>query len=474
MLNPSQRCPSQELLDSVTNSPAVKLTGGGALSTRRSQAAVLSSLHLANEEDKAVRRIKKVPRMKKISPRWIPTILAPMLVASSVFFASGQATAVTDLPDKTAAQMLAMINTDENIAFSGRVIKKADLGLPPMNLVPDISQSMVDSMAERLPEEMAEFIPQASVEGEIALALEFLAGTHRANVYVDGPTRARLQVLDLLSERNFIRNGKDLWFYDAAKSKVTHSEIDLDREARAKADAKAWILANPSEFPFDVTSPVAVAEYFLAEADASTNFSVDEDAKIAGRDAYQLVMTPKSQGSLVESVKFGIDAETGLPLAVTVKEVNQADSAFEIAFETISFEVPASSIFEFTPPQGSIIQEIDAEELEKKFAEKAGQKDVDLTTLLAGGSPEDEELAKEELDRLKSEGWSAVAAIPADRVSSDLLAELRSNRLYEELTKKVEGGRIFSTALFNILFTDDGAVYAGAVTAEKLIEASKK
>ena len=103
--------------------------------------------------------------MIKMSPRWIPAFVAPILVASSVFLASGQATAVTDLPDKSAAEMLAMINTDEQIAFSGRVIKKADLGLPPMNLIPDISQSMVDSMTKNLTEEMADFIPQASVEG---------------------------------------------------------------------------------------------------------------------------------------------------------------------------------------------------------------------------------------------------------------------------------------------------------------------
>ena len=121
--------------------------------------------------------------MRKISPRWIPAALAPLLVASSVLFTSGQARAV-DLPDKSAAEILAMINTDEEISFSGRVVKKADLGLPPMNLVPDISQSMVDSMKERLPAEMAEFIPQASIEGELALILEFLAGTHLSLIHI--------------------------------------------------------------------------------------------------------------------------------------------------------------------------------------------------------------------------------------------------------------------------------------------------
>ena len=253
---------------------------------------------------------------------------------------------------------------------------------------------------------------------------------------------------------------------------MTHAEIDLDREAKAKEDARSWILANPAEFSFDVTSPAAVAEYFLSEADATTNFAVDEDAKIAGRDAYQLVMTPKSEGSLVESVKFGIDAQTGLPLAVTVHAVGQSDPAFEIAFETISFDVPAADLFEFTVPEGAIVEKIDTSELENQVLKMASQKDLDLASSVL--TPQDEKLVKAEVERLKREGWSAVAAIRADEIPSDFLAQLRSNRLYEELTRKVKGGRIFTTALFNILFADDGAIYAGSVTAEKLIEASVK
>ena len=96
------------------------------------------------------------------------------------------ATASVDLPDKSASQILQFINTNPDIAFSGKVVKVADLGLPPMNIIPDISQSMVDQMAKNAPKEMKDFLPQASAQGELALALEFLGGTHRANIYVDG------------------------------------------------------------------------------------------------------------------------------------------------------------------------------------------------------------------------------------------------------------------------------------------------
>lgn len=404
--------------------------------------------------------------MKKISPRWLPALLAPVLVAGSVFISSGQARAV-DLPDKSAAEILAMINTDENIAFSGRVVKKADLGLPPMNLIPDISQSMVDSMAEKLPPEMADFIPEASIEGELALVLEFLAGTHNANVFVDGPTRARVQVLDLLSERNFIRNGKDLWFYDAAKSEVVHAEIDPNEEESAKRDLTEFLTDNAAEFPFDITSPAAIAQYLIDEAGQTTNFTVIEDVNIAGRDSYQLVMTPKTSGSLVESVKLAIDAEFGLPLAVTVKAVGKADPAFEVAFASISFNKPASNLFDFTPPAGATVEKLDAKSLEGQLSqtEKPAAKAID---------PSDRAEAEAEIERLRSEGWAAVAKLDADRVPTEFTTALRANRLYEELTRKVDGGRLFSTTLFNIYFADDGAIFAGAVTLDRLLESARQ
>ena len=406
--------------------------------------------------------------MKKISRRWLPAVLAPVLVASSVFV-TGQARAV-DLPDKSAAEILAMITTDENLAFSGRVVKKADLGLPPMNLIPDISQSMVDEMTEKLPPEMADFIPQASIEGELALILEFLAGTHNANVFVDGPTRARVQVLDLLSERNFIRNGKDLWFYDAMKSEAIYAEIDPTQEAEAKSALEAWLTSSAAEFPFEITSPASIANYLIDEAGESTNFSVDEDASVAGRDAYQLIMTPKAAGSLFESVKIAIDAGTGLPLAVTAHAVGKSDPAFEVAFASISFEKPSASIFEFTPPAGTTVEKIGQENL-AALAEKEMSKDQLNTPSL---SDQDRKDAEAELERLRSEGWAAVLHLPSEQVPPAFLDALRSNRLFDELTRKADGGRVFKATLFNIYFADDGAIYAGAVTVDRLLAAASK
>lgn len=48
---------------------------------------------------------------------------------------------------------------------------------------------MIDQAAKTMPKEMVDFLPQASANGELALALEIAAGTHEANVYVDGENK---------------------------------------------------------------------------------------------------------------------------------------------------------------------------------------------------------------------------------------------------------------------------------------------
>ena len=400
--------------------------------------------------------------MKRNLIRWVPAVLAPVLVAATAIGFSVSANAAVDLPDKSASQILQLINTNPDIAFSGRVVKKAALGLPPMNIIPDVSQSMIDQAAKNMPKEMMDFLPQASAQGELALALEFAAGTHEANVYVDGENKARVQVLDLLSERDFIRNGSDFWFYDAGKQSVKHSVLSAADEAAAEKDALNFFNANSAKLPFDATSPAAVADYFLAQAGKDTVFTVGKDAKIAGRGVYQLTMAPRNSGSLVESATMSVDATTGLPMAVVVKAVGQSTAAFEVSFTSITFAKPAASNFAFTVPAGSKVEEV-------ALPTKADAMKYTGKVPTAA----DQVQAKAEAEKLMAQGWSAVVEIPADKVPAQITA-LKGNKLFTELTKPVAGGRIFTTSLMNVFIADDGRVFAGSVTTQKLLQAAAK
>ncbi|CAN2169815.1 hypothetical protein MCEMRE196_00063 [Candidatus Nanopelagicaceae bacterium] len=408
--------------------------------------------------------------MSRNRRRWVPAVLAPVLVAGSVFGFSVQANASIDLPDKSASQILQMINTNPDIAFSGRIVKKASMGLPPMNIVPDISQSMIDEMAKKMPKEMSDFLPKASAQGELALALEFFAGTHTANLYVDGVEKARLQVLDLLSERDYIRNGNELWSYDAGKSLAQHSVVSEAEVANAEAEARSLFNKNSGKLPFDYTSPAAVAEYVLNEAGKYSTITVASDIKIADRGAYQITITPKGNQSLVASATLSIDAATGLPLAARVMAVGQSTPAFEVAFETITFTKPAASNFEFTPPAGTRVQEVAAPtkaDVLRELAKATEGKKVPTEA-------EVEKLANAKLEDLATQGWGAVAVVPAAEVPAELRALQLNNNLYKELTKPVAGGRVFSSALMNIFFADNGDVYAGSVTVARLLEVAAK
>jgi len=407
--------------------------------------------------------LKEAYLMSRNRLRWIPAVLAPVLVAGSVLGFSVQANASIDLPDKSASQILQMINTNPDIAFSGRIVKKASMGLPPMNIVPDISQSMIDEAAKRMPKEMSDFLPKASAQGELALALEFFAGTHTANLYVDGVDKARLQVLDLLSERDYIRNGNELWSYDAGKSLAQHSVVSDAEVASAENEARSLFNKNSGKLPFDYTSPAAVAEYVLNEAGKYSTITVASDIKIADRGAYQITITPKGNQSLVASATLSIDAATGLPLAARVMAVGQTTPAFEVAFETITFTKPAASNFEFAPPAGTRVQEVAA----------PTKADVLRELAKAPKAPNENE-ARKQLEDLAAQGWGAVATIPAAQVPAELRLLQVNNNLYKELTKPVAGGRVFTSALMNIFFADNGDVYAGSVTVSRLLEVATK
>lgn len=380
--------------------------------------------------------------MSRINSRWIPAVLAPVLVLALGVGFSVQANAGTNLPDKSASQILQLINTNPDIAFSGKVVKSAKMGLPPMNIVPDVSASMVESMKKTMPKEMADFIPQESAQGELALALEFLGGTHQARIYVDGKNKARLQVLDMMSERNFVRNGADLWFYDAAKNVAQHSTIDLSKQAQAEADLMKR---------FGATSPAAAADYLLARAGKDATFTVGSDAQVAGRGVYQLTMKPKSSSSLISSVTFSIDAATGLPLAVVVKASGQSDPAFSVEFQTITFDKPDASLFNFVAPAGAVVKEVAAPKATNPTAAQKAKMEAQAKAI-------------------EAEGFDAVVKIASSEIPADIYKAARENRFFTELTKPVAGGRVFTTALLNVLIQDDGDIYAGSVTVAKLLE----
>ena len=384
--------------------------------------------------------------MSRNSTKWLPAIVVPVVIAAGVIAVPLQAGAAVDLPDKTPEQVLLMVSDSTISAFSGTVEKTAELGLPDIDLSAGMSESMSDSMAESAPEGTTE--PGAAATGALASVMELFSGSHTARIYVDGsdsdgPAKARVQIQDRMAERNVVSNGTDVWAYDSKSNTASHLVIPADALATAEAKFTEMVASAPA----DVSTPSQVAERFLSEIDSSTTVSVGTDDTVAGRTAYELVLTPKATQTLVESVSISVDSETGVPLQVTVRANGQEDPAFQVGFTAVDFSTPSADLFDFTPPAGATVEEVALPVMPEMPADEPKP-----------------EIPAENVPVVTGTGWDAIVEVPAASVPS----ELSANPMLSELATAVDGGQLFSTALVNVFLADDGRVFAGSVPVELL------
>jgi outer membrane lipoprotein-sorting protein len=371
--------------------------------------------------------------------RWMPAVAVPAVIAAGALAGSLPASARDPLPAKTPQQVLLMIAHHDEPALSGTLEQASDLGLPQL---PATGPGGVSSDAAWL---------------------ELLTGPHTARVYRDGPENARVQVLDQMAERNAVRRGNELWFYNSKDNTAAHAQLPADAADRHGA------------VPGTVPTPEDLAAGLLAKLDSTTDVSVGPDVQVAGRAAYNLVLTPKSAATLVASIAISVDGTSGLPLGVELKARGQSEPAFKVAYTSLSLEAPDSAIFAFTPPPGATVKEIPLP------AHKA-----DAAAPLSGKAP----AAKDAKGpAVTGTGWESVlefpagaAAMPGQAKAPDPAAAnpLKTEpslsggpasgaaSLLEQAAVAVPGGHLISTSLVNVLILDDGRVFAGAVPFERL------
>lgn len=425
-------------------------------------------------------------KMKK----WIPAVVAPATVVALSIAVPMQANAEIDLPDKSASEILQMMNAEPDMSFSGRVTKVSNLGLPPIGNMPNVSESMVEEMEENMPEGMQEFIPRVTESNVVTDLLEIISGTHEARIYVDGPDKLRVQILDPMSERSITVNGDTVWFYDDDKLAAQYMTMDINKEeleAKAEefeAENSEEIEQRIAELPFDLNNPAEVADYVLEEASEYSAITVGVDQNVAGRAAYELIATPLAAETTVDYVSVAIDAETGMALNVKIMAKGQVEPAMQIGFTSIDYSTPDASIFEFNPSSDVTVTEMEMpeeftidgetytkEELEAEFEAKKAE--------YAADKPTEEEM-QAEYEALKAEyeamenkpefyenGWASVVEMT---LGDEMPVEMFESELFSDMTEQVDGGQVISTPLVNVLITDDGRVLAGAVTTDYLLE----
>ena len=368
--------------------------------------------------------------MTRARRRWLPALLISLTMGMAVLFGAVQAGASGSLPPKTADEILAMIARTQVRELSGTLEQTAELGLPEVPTAgPGVAPGTVS-------------------------ALEFLTGSHTARVYIDGPSKARVQILDRMAERDLVLNGEDAWFYDSSDNSATHVSIPRP-PVGAPTESRVPESPRPT-FP----TPEALASRFLTAIDASTEVSVGNSSSVAGRSAYKLLLKPRTAGTLVDAVAIDVDAETGLPLGIELRAKGQAEPAYSLEYTQLDLTAPDASLFEFVPPQGASVSE--------KTIPAAPVPSMPLP-VPSGPTTQPHPTQPHPTQphhgaTVTGAGWDAVISLPAGTAPAGLTA---SPELTQAL-QAVPGGRALTTSVISVLILDDGRVYAGMVPLERL------
>jgi outer membrane lipoprotein-sorting protein len=351
--------------------------------------------------------------------RWAAPLAVIMVVAASGLMTS-TATAEPKLPPTTPEQLLVDLQKVSVEHLSGTVEQEANLGIPAIPAQSGSDNSEFNSL---------------------------LTGKNRLGVWLSDPDKARVALYGDLGESDVITNGTDLWTWSSQQNKATHATVPEDSGPQTPGP-------TPSDLP---KTPQEAAQQVLQAVGPTTDLSVDSAVTVAGRPAYDLVLRPRDQASLLTQARLAVDSDTHLPLKV---EVFAGDiSVFRVSYTEIDFAQPDAKLFTFTPPPGAEVTEV---------SPKADSDESKRPTPDSAHEP-----------KVVGEGWTTVVItkMPA-RASSDSSPGADQREAFLQQLPKVSGswgsGRLLAGTAFTAVFTDDGRLAIGSVAPDVVYAALEK
>lgn len=368
--------------------------------------------------------------------RWAVPVLAVAAIAGGTLVATRPASADAGLPPLTAQQLLVELQQAQAQPLSGTVSQTADLGLPSLSGLTGLTGGGGGPAGGG----------SSSSSAESALT-SLLSGTHTWRVWAGSPTQSRLALVDGSNETAVIRNGADVWLWSSADKKAAHTTLTADHPGKPSTPGTA-----PTDLP---RTPQEAATKALAALDPTTAVAVSGSSNVAGRSAYDLVLTPKTPGTRVAQVRIAVDAEKHLPLRVQVYSAKRANPAVDVGFTAVDFTAPDASVFAFTPPSDAQV-ESPAPSTATPDSHAVAPRDANAKPKVVGS------------------GWAAVAVTKPSPQIASMLKQPEAAQLLSAVPE-VSGtwgrGRLVDGTLFSAVVTDDGRVAVGAVAPESLYAA---
>lgn len=301
------------------------------------------------------------------------------------------------LPEVSAEELVGSVLAARPAAFGGTVEVVNALGLPTL---PGLS-----------PEQESPFSEPART----------------ARIWSDGEGRARVSLPARGSEQTLVEDGDTLWRYDSSSRTATALEHGTPPQAAPVAD------------------PATAARMLVDAVRSTSSVTVDGTAEIAGRPAYDLVLSPApTERTLLREVRVAVDSQTRMPLRLDVLTNGATEPALRVGFTDLDVGPQDPGLFTFTPPSGVAV--------ERPSLPSSGW---------VAHSPRAEPML-----RTTGAGWDTVVLgdLPADALE-----------VAAQLGRPASGpwgsGWAVDTAVGTVLVASDGRVAAGAVPQQVLDEA---
>jgi outer membrane lipoprotein-sorting protein len=256
-------------------------------------------------------------------------------------------------------------------------------------------------------------------------------GTSTARIWSGGDHKGRVSLPTDSGERTLVSDGTTHWAWNSDDRTVVRGPVDTQNRGTTPAD------------------PTAAASKAIDELRATSTLAVDGTAEVAGRSAYELVLTPApTERTLLREVRVAVDAEKRTPLRLTVLATGAAQPALQVGFTDLTFGPQDPALFTFTPPPGATVTDQPARD--------------------AAARPERTTVG---------DGWDAVRVMRRPARSSPGATATGAPDL-STVGTPVSGawgsGRLLRTSLVSVLMTDQGSTFAGAVQPSVLYAAAAR
>lgn len=308
----------------------------------------------------------------------------------------GGADAQPQLPPVSPDDLVSSVLAAKKEAFAGSVRVDNELGLPAMPNAPQVAN-----------------------------------GTSTARVWSNGTAGGRVQLPTDGGERTLVSDGTTFWAWNSEDRTV----VTGPREGRRDTTPDA------------TSDPTTAADEALTRLRGTSDLAVDGTAEVAGRPAYELVLTPKpTERTLLREVRIAVDAQKRMPLRMTVLASGATDPALQVGFTELGFGAQDPALFTFTPPPGATVEQRPAREPSAARPDR----------------------------RIVGDGWDRVVIsslpAPADRPEG----APDPSTLGTPVSGPWGHGRLITSAVGTAIVTDDGRIAAGAVPEQILHEALSK